>query len=123
MTGSEKCWRRIAPGFEDSCQNNATGGITLVLFPHQHIQKRYGRRPMLRVILDLPVCAECFVKMTPLQVIQDGLQLGGWGEMVKFAQRRCGGILPIKEESVIEHIPFSDPEYAALRVHIAKAAP
>jgi hypothetical protein len=28
------------------------------------IQKRYGKRDMLALILDLPVCAECFGKMT-----------------------------------------------------------
>jgi len=120
MTGSEKCWRRIAPDFKDPCPNNATGGITLVLFPHQHIQKRYGHRPMLRVILDLPVCAECFPKMTARQVIADGLLPGQWGVLSKAAQRRNNGILPVNEESAIEHISFSNPEYAALRAHIAK---
>ena len=117
----EPCWRRLEPEYKDPCPNNATGGIRLTLYPHESIQKRYGKKPMLRLVLDLPVCSECFPKMTPAQVISDGLAPGQWGEMSKIAQRKCNGILPAKDESVIEHVPFTDPEYMGLRAQIDKA--
>jgi hypothetical protein len=44
---SERCWRRIPPGFEEQCPHDATGGIRLKLYPALAIQKRYGKRDML----------------------------------------------------------------------------
>lgn len=119
----DHCVRRIPPAFIEHCPNSATGGIRLKLFAHQRFQKRYGKRPMLEVLLHLPVCAGCFAQMTPAQVIADGLQPGQWGAVSKEAQRRNAGILPIREESEIEHVPYADAEYTALREHIAKAHP
>lgn len=119
----EQCRRRKAPDFTEQCLAFATGGVRLILFAADTIQKRYGRRPMLALILDLPLCDACFQLMTPLQVITDGLQPGQWGAIAKEAQRRNSGILPVRENSLIELIPFADPEYVALRAHIAKEHP
>lgn len=117
-----KCWRRIEPDYVQPCQNDATGGVRLVLYPARSVQLRYGRKPLLRLILDLQVCPECFAKMTPHQVISDGLAPGQWGAISKVTQQRNNGWLPIKENSVIDHVPAGDPEYVALRAQIAKAA-
>lgn len=113
----------MPPEYTERCPAMATGGIRLILFAADTIQKRYGRRAMLSLILDLPVCEACFKLMTPLQVITDGLQPGQWGAIAKEAQRRNSGILPLRENSLIEHIPFDDAEYAALRTHISKEHP
>lgn len=116
----EACWRRLPPEFTQPCTNKATGGVKLKLFPHQSIQKRYGKKPMLELILDLPICSTCFPQMTPDEVIQKGMAPEQWGAISKAAQRRCNGILPMREESVIEPVPFDDPQYLQLRAHIAK---
>lgn len=119
----ERCWRHFGPSFSEQCPNQATGGVQLLLYPHERFQKRYGRRPMLKLILDLPVCASCFAVMTPAEVIENGLQPGHWGVASKEAQRRNAGVLPIKENSLIAHVAFADPEYTALREHLAKHHP
>lgn len=119
----ERCWRRIPPAYTEQCEHNATGGIRLVCYAAEHLQKRYGRKPLLKLILDLPVCSSCFALMTPMQVIVDGLQPGQWADISRTSQKRNHGVLPIKEQSTIEHVPFTDHEYAALRVHIAKEHP
>jgi hypothetical protein len=119
----DRCIRRLPPAFTEQCQSQATGGVRLKLFAHKRFQKRYGRRSMLELLLHLPVCAGCFAQMTPDQVIAEGLQAGQWGAASKEAQRRNAGILPIREESEIEHVPYADAEYTALRAHIAKCHP
>lgn len=123
MSAPDRCLRRIAPTFQMQCENPAAGGIRLSLFPHQRFQKRYGKHPLVQLILHLPVCEACFALMTPAQVIAHGMEPGQWGAASKEAQRRNQGILPIKEESQIEFIPWADPEYVALRGHIAKHHP
>jgi hypothetical protein len=119
---SERCWRRIPPGFTEQCPNDATGGVRLKLYPALSIQKRYGKRDMLALIFDLPVCAD-------LLLADDrdrGDQQPAAGHVAARLhqgsrdQQRNHGILPIKEESVIEHIAFSDPEYELLRQTMLK---
>lgn len=117
---TEPCWRRLEPDFKEACPNQATGGIGITLYPHESIQKRYGKKPMLDLILHIPVCPSCFARMTPTEVLRDGLAEGQWGDISKAAQRRCNGILPAKEETAIAHVPFSEPKYVMLRQHIAK---
>lgn len=119
----DRCLRRTAPAFQAQCESPAAGGIRLNLFPHERFQKRYGKRPLVQLILHLPVCEACFALMTPAEVIAHGMEPGQWGAASKEAQRRNQGILPIKEESQIEFIPWADPEYVALRGHIAKHHP
>ena len=109
------CVRRKEPDFVEACENPASGGVRLSLFAHERMQKRYGRRPLLSVLLDLPVCPECYSRMNAMQVIGDGLANGQWGAISKIAQQRNYGVLPIKENSTIEHVPFDDPEYLTLR--------
>lgn len=118
-----RCLRRTPPAYQEQCPNIAAGGIRLNLFPHQRFKKRYGKRPLVQLILHLPICEACFPQMTPAEVIQHGMEPGQWGAASKEAQRRNQGILPIKEESQIEFIPWADPEYVALRGHIAKHHP
>lgn len=122
ITQLGKCWRRIEPEYVKGCENDATGGVRLILFPAETLQKRYGRKSMLSLILDIPVCSSCFPKMTAHQVIADGLAPGQWGQMSKIAQQLNKGWLPIKENSLIEHVPPEDPQYMALRAQIAKSA-
>jgi hypothetical protein len=116
---SERCWRRIPPDFAEQCPHDATGGIRLKLFPALTIQKRYGKRDMLALILDLPVCADCFKLMTPIEVLSN-LGPAQWQAFSKVAQQRNNGVLPIKEQSEIEHLPFEDREYTMLRLELAK---
>lgn len=119
----ERCVRRIAPAFEVQCANNAAGGIRLKLYASPTLQKRYGRRPLVQLILHLPVCEACFALMTPAEVIANGMEPGQWGAASKEAQRRNHGVLPIKDESLIEFVAWTNPEYVALREHIAKHHP
>lgn len=114
----ERCWRKVAPAFVEQCQNEATGGIRLKLFASQAIQKRYGKRSLLELVLDLPVCAQCFSKMKPHEVMSEEQ----WREFGKVAQRRNHGILAAREETELVHIPFSDQAYQALRKQMAAAA-
>lgn len=111
---SERCWRRIAPTFAEQCPNDATGGVRLKLYPALSIQKRYGKRDMLALIFDLPICASCFSQMTAIEVINNQPP-EMWQSFSKICQQRNQGILPIKENSEIEHLPFDDPEYVLLR--------
>jgi hypothetical protein len=76
---------------------------------------------MLALILDLPVCAECFGKMTAIEVLNN-LGPDQWQAFTKVAQQRNHGILPIKEQCEIEHLPFDDAEYEVLRSQLAKKA-
>jgi hypothetical protein len=119
---AERCWRYIDPPKNtEQCPNDATGGMRLKLFAGEAIQRRYGKKLMLALILDLPVCAECFSKMSALEVIKN---LDGrlWSALSKMAQRQNRGIVPIKESSEIEHLAFDDPEYVLLRKQMAKRA-
>ena len=116
---AERCWRRIAPTFAEQCPNDATGGVRLKLYPALTIQKRYGKRDMLALIFDLPVCASCFGQMSAVEVINNQPP-EMWRTFTKLVQQRNNGILPIKEQSEIEHLPFDDPEYVLLRRQSAK---
>jgi hypothetical protein len=115
----ERCWRRIAPAFTEQCPNDATGGIRMKLYPALAVQRRYGKRDLLALLLDLPVCPGCFAQMTPLEVLSNQPP-EMWGAFSKMVQKRNHGILPIKEQSEIEHLPFDDPEYVLLRKSAAQ---
>jgi hypothetical protein len=88
--------------------------VRLKLYPALSIQKRYGKRDMLALIFDLPICATCFSQMTAIEVINNQPP-EMWQSFSKICQQRNQGILPIKENSEIEHLPFDDPEYVLLR--------
>lgn len=118
---NQPCWRRLEPDFKEACPNNAAGGVRLKLFPAEAVSKRYGKRPLLKLTLDIPVCANCGAKITAAEVITN-LEAGLWGQFSKEAQRRNKGFLPIKENSEVEFVPFDDPEYVLLRQWMAKAA-
>lgn len=111
---SEPCRRRPAP--DTNCPNLATGGFLATLRPAQAVQKRYGRSSLMTLVIDLPICAECFPKATILEITDPNLRtlLG------REAQRINQGFLVDWSETVLQHLPFDDPAYVALRTQLAK---
>jgi len=107
---SERCHRRLEPDFAHGCPAEATGGYRVTLHAAPAIQKRWGRRSMLSLIVDLPVCADCFSKSTIFDITDQELRL----RLGKTAQRMNSGILVDWKETVLEHVPFSDREYQIL---------
>lgn len=110
---SERCRRRIEPDFTQNCPNEATGGYRLTLHAAPAVQKRWGRNSLLSLIVDLPVCAECFAKSTAFDMTDAQLRAG----LNKQAQQLNQGILVDWKETELEHVPFSDPEYQILLRH------
>lgn len=102
----------------EQCPNDAAGGLRVNLYATQTIQKRYGRRSMLSLIFDLPICLACLPKVTPANVMTDEQ----WRAFSKAAQQRNSGILADRAQTEILLCPFEDPEYVHLRERIAKQA-
>ncbi|TAK84321.1 MAG: hypothetical protein EPO20_14625 [Betaproteobacteria bacterium] len=110
---SERC--SVKDG-EEQCQNQAAGGLRINLYATQTIQRRYGRRVMLTLIMDLPVCLGCMSKITPNNLMTDEQ----WRAFSRVAQQRNSGVLADRSQTEIVLCKFDDPEYQALRAQIAK---
>jgi hypothetical protein len=110
---SERC-RVTDEGVQ--CNDQAAGGVRLNLYATPTVQKRYGRRVMLSLILDIPVCRGCLPKLLPAHVI-NGEQ---WKAFSKVAQQRNAGVLPDPEQSELVLCEWAEPDYVALRKQIAK---
>jgi hypothetical protein len=102
----------------EQCSNEAAGGLRLNMFPTLAVQKRYGKRVMLSLIMDLPICAACMPKVTPSNVMTEEQ----WRGFSRAAQQRNSGILADREQTEIVLCQFNEPEYVALRAHVAKQA-
>jgi hypothetical protein len=109
----EPCRRRIEPDFTQNCPNEATGGYRLTLHAAPAVQKRWGKRSMLTLIVDLPVCPECFARSTVFDMTDVKLRAA----LNVEAQRHNKGILVDWKETELEHVAFSDPEYQILLSH------
>ncbi len=110
---SERC--SVKDG-EEQCQNQAAGGLRVNLYATQTIQRRYGRRVMLSLVFDLPVCLGCMSKITPSNLMTDEQ----WRAFSRVAQQRNSGVLADRSQTEIVLCKFDDPEYQALRAQIAK---
>lgn len=101
---------------EEQCPNTAAGGLRVNIYATPTIQKRYGRKVMLSLIFDLPMCLTCMPKVTPANVMTDDQ----WRAFAKVAQQRCNGVLADRAQTEIVVCKFEDPDYVALRAQIAK---
>jgi hypothetical protein len=110
---SERC--AVKDG-EEQCPHQAAGGLRVNLHATPAIQKRYGKRVMLSLIFDLPVCLACFPKLTPANLMSDDQ----WRAFSKVAQQRNSGILADRGQTEIVLCRFEDPEYVALRQQIER---
>lgn len=96
---------------EKKCGKPAIGGLKITLYPAPTVQQRYGRHAMLSMVMDLPTCEACLPHLNGLNLLSNEQ----WGEMSKIAQQRNKGILPMREQTVVELCPFDDPDYVNLR--------
>ncbi len=110
---SERC--AVKDG-EEQCPHQAAGGLRVNLHATPAIQKRYGKRVMLSLIFDLPVCLACFPKLTPANLMSDDQ----WRAFSRVAQQRNNGFLADRAQTEIVLCQFEDPEYVALRQQIER---
>jgi len=110
---SERC--AVKEG-DEQCPHQAARGLRVNLHATPAIQKRYGRRVMLSLIFDLPVCLACFPKITPANLMTDDQ----WRAFSKVAQQRNSGILADRGQTEVVLCQFEDPEYVALRQQIER---
>lgn len=110
---SERCW--VKQG-EQQCPNQAAGGLRVNFYATPAVQKRYGKRVMLSLIMDLPVCLACMSKVTPANVVSDEQ----WRAFSKVAQQRNSGVLADRSQTEIVLCHFDEPEYVTLRNQMAK---
>ncbi len=101
----------VGPSDADKCGKPASGGLRVTLFATPTIQKRYGRKPLLSLVLDLPTCVDCHRLLTPWNTMTDEQ----WRAFSRHAQQRNSGILADRSQTVIDLCPFEDPDYVALR--------
>lgn len=113
----EKCSCKVPPDWVEPCTNDAVAGLRVNLYAKPAIQKRYGKKVLLSLIFDLPVCATCFPNASAFNVMNDEQ----WKAFSKVAQQRNNGILADREQTEIVRCEFDDPEYVALRKQIAAA--
>jgi len=113
---SERC--AVKKDGEEQCPNQAAGGLRVNIYATPTIQKRYGRKVMLSLIFDLPVCLECMSRITPANVMTDDQ----WRAFSKVAQQCNSGILADRAETEIVVCRFEEPEYVTLRQKIEKRA-
>jgi hypothetical protein len=112
---TERC---MVKNGEEQCPNQAVGGLRVNLHAAPAIQKRYGRRVMLSLIFDLPVCLACMSKLTPDNLMTEEQ----WRAFSKVAQQRNSGVLTDRAQTEIMLCQFEEPEYVALRQQIARRA-
>jgi hypothetical protein len=110
---SERCWVKNG---EEQCPNQAAGGLRVNFYATPAVQKRYGKRVMLSLIMDLPVCLACMPKVTPANVVNEEQ----WRAFSKVAQQRNSGVLADRSQLEIVLCHFGEPEYVALRNQMAK---
>lgn len=104
-------WAPRGPDDMTRCANEGVGGVRLTLFASKTIQKRYGRKSMLSLILDMPICASCWSGVTIQTCTDQPLR----AMLSRAAQRMNSGILVDFNESVFEPVAFDHPEYVLLR--------
>lgn len=110
---SERCW--VKEG-EKQCQNQAAGGLRVNFYATPAVQKRYGKRVMLSLIMDLPVCLACMSKVTPANVVSEEQ----WRAFSKVAQQRNFGVLADRSQTEIVLCQFDEPDYVVLRNQVTK---
>jgi hypothetical protein len=115
---TEACTRRIGANFEESCPTPATGGLRVTLRPAETVEKRWGRKSLLTFVMDLPLCPSCFPKVSITEVIDPDLRQS----LARTAQKMNNGVLVDWSRTLLEHVPFDDPYYIALRGEMDKRA-
>lgn len=103
---------------DQQCEHQAAGGLRLNLYATPTIQKRYGRRVMLSLIFDLPVCSTCMPTLT----LADLVNAEQWKAFSKVAQQRNAGVLVDRAQTEIVLCKWDEPEYVTLRNQIAQRA-
>lgn len=107
----EPCWRRVEPDFAQACPNPATGALRITLRPAESVEKRFGLRSLMSLVMPVTLCSSCFPKVQFMEVTDEDLRK----RLVKTAQQMNKGVLPDWSRTLIEHVPFGDPHYMALR--------
>ncbi|HEX5128240.1 MAG TPA: hypothetical protein VFV90_00770 [Usitatibacter sp.] len=97
------------------CGKPAVAGLRVNLYATKAIQERYGRKVMLSLIFDLPVCEACFPSVTAADLMNDEQ----WKAFAKVAAQRNSGIIADRAQTEIVMCAFEDPEYVMLRKRIA----
>lgn len=107
----ERCtWVPRWPDDETRCPNEAKGVIRLKLHAAPTIQKRYGKRVMLQMVMGFHVCPKCFPAVSVMKITDEKLR----ATLNRFAQQRNSGILVDWSQTELEHVPYDDPEYLLL---------
>jgi hypothetical protein len=104
---------------EAKCGKPASGGLRISMYGAPTVQKRYGRKSLLSLVMDLPTCCDCFPIITAFNVMSNEQ----WAEFSKICQQRNNGIVPARDQTVIELIAFDDKDYVALRHAQQQPAP
>lgn len=112
----EPCMRRLEPDFTEPCPNHATGGLRITLRPAEAVEKRWGLGSLLTFLMPVTLCPSCFPKVHIMEITDPELR----ARLGKTAQQGANGVLVDWKRTVIEQVPFDDPQYMALVGMLAK---